>query len=310
MKIAALAGGVGGAKLAQGLAEILNPEELSIIVNTGDDFEHFGLFISPDVDTVCYTLAGIANPSTGWGISGDTFHTFDALTHLGAPDWFRLGDVDLATHMERTRLLNQGMTLTDITQKICKNLGVIHSVLPMTDNRVSTWVETEEFGFLPFQEYFVKHRFEPKCKSFQFKGIENAEPSDRVLQSLNESDAIVICPSNPFVSIDPILALKGTREIIDRKFILCVSPIIGGNAVKGPLAKMFLELGYQSSPKKVIEHYQGLVDCIVLDPADEGETMLEVGSSIIIHATDIFLPDKANRVRLAREILDYLNNHL
>lgn len=310
MKIAALAGGVGGAKLAQGLAEILNPEELSIIVNTGDDFEHFGLYISPDVDTVCYTLAGIANPSTGWGISGDTFLSFEALIRLGAPDWFKLGDRDLATHLERTRLLSQGMTLTDITQNICKIFEVIHPVLPMTDDRVSTWVETEEFGFLPFQEYFVKHRFAPKCKSFQFKGIENAEPSDHVLRSLKESDAIVFCPSNPFVSIDPILALKGVREIIDHKFVLCVSPIIGGNAVKGPLAKMFLELGNDPSPKKVIDHYHGLVDCIVLDPADEIETISEVGSSIIIHGTDIFLPNKANRVRLAKEILDLLINQI
>jgi len=310
MKIAALAGGVGGAKLAQGLAEILNSKELSIIVNTGDDFEHFGLYISPDVDTVSYTLAGIANPSTGWGILGDTFHTFDALTHLGAPDWFKLGDIDLATHLERTRLISQGMTLTDITQQICRNLGVDHPVLPMTDDRVSTWVETEEFGFLPFQEYFVKHRFAPKCKSFQFKGIENAEPGDQVLRSLNESDAIVICPSNPFVSIDPILALKGVRKIIEQKFVLCVSPIIGGNAVKGPLAKMFLELGNEPSPKKIIEHYQGLVNCIALDPADEIETVSEVGSSIIIHATDIFLPDRANRVRLAKEILNLLINRI
>lgn len=310
MKIAALAGGVGGAKLAQGLAELLNPEELSIIVNTGDDFNHIGLHISPDVDTVCYTLAGIANPSTGWGIVGDSFQTFEALIHLGAPDWFKLGDVDLATHLERTRLLGQGETLSDITQHLCKMLKVSHPVLPMTDDSVSTWVETEEYGFLPFQEYFVKHRYTPKCKSFLFKGIDEADPGDQVLRSIKESDAVVICPSNPFVSIDPILSLKGVREIIDGKFVICVSPIIGGNAIKGPLAKMFIELGYQPSPQAVINHYQGLVACILIDPMDNGEISSISRSSIIIHATDILIPDKTGRVRLAKEILELISNYL
>lgn len=310
MKISALAGGVGGAKLVHGLAEILNPDELSIIVNTGDDFEHFGLYISPDVDTVCYTLAGIANPSTGWGIAGDTFHTFEALTRLGAPNWFKLGDVDLATHLERTRFYRQGETLTNITQHLCRRLEVSHPVLPMTDDRVSTWVETEEHGFLPFQEYFVKHRFTPKCRSFLFKGIEDAAPGGQVLESLNESDAVVICPSNPFVSIDPILALNEVRETMDRKFVLCVSPIIGGNAIKGPLAKMFLEQGYQPSPQAVIDHYRGLIDCIFIDPADNGEILTETRSSIMIHGTDILIPDIAGRVRLAKEILDLIRNQL
>jgi LPPG:FO 2-phospho-L-lactate transferase len=310
MKIAALAGGVGGAKLAQGLAEILNPADLSIIVNTGDDFEHFGLYISPDVDTVCYTLAGIANPDTGWGIAADTFQTFTALTRFGAPNWFKLGDIDLATHLERTRLLDQGESLTNITHHMCRKLGVTHSVLPMTDERVSTWVDTEEFGILPFQEYFVKYRFEPKCKSFLFKGIDEAEPGEQVLETLIGSDAVVICPSNPFVSIDPILALKGVRETIKRKFVLCVSPIIGGNAIKGPLAKMFLEFGYQPSPQAVIDHYQGLVDCILIDPDDNGEISSEARSSIMIHETEILIPDIAGRVRLAKEILDLIRIQL
>jgi len=308
MKIAALAGGVGGAKLANGLAELLDPEELSIIINTGDDFELFGLHISPDVDTVCYTLAGMANPSTGWGINGDTFHTLEALTRLGAPNWFQLGDLDLATHLERTRLLSEGMTLTKATHQICKKLGISHPVLPMSDDLVSTWVETEEFGFLPFQEYFVKHHFIPKCKSFLFKGIDEAEPSDQVLKSLKESDAIVFCPSNPFVSIDPILALKGVREIIDQKFVVCISPIIGGNAVKGPLAKMFIELGFQPSIQAVVKHYCGLVDCVFIDSVDTNEISLETRSSIIIHATDILISEKARQVLLAKEILNLLDS--
>lgn len=310
MKIAALAGGVGGAKLAHGLAAVLNPEELSVIVNTGDDFKHLGLFISPDIDTVCYTLAGIANPATGWGIDGDSYHTFEALYRLGAPDWFKLGDIDLATHLERTRLIGHGETLTQITRHFCEKLDVVHSVLPMSDDRVATWVDTEEYGSLPFQEYFVKHRFAPKCKSFLFIGIKEAKPGEKVLKSLIEADVVVICPSNPFVSIDPILSLNGVREIIDQKFVLCVSPIIGGNAVKGPLAKMFLELGYLPSPQTVIDHYHGLVDCIFIDPSDAMEMEMETRSSIIIHATDILIPEKASRVRLAKEILDLLKKIL
>ncbi len=310
MKITALAGGVGGAKLADGLAQILGPEELSIIVNTGDDFKHLGLSISPDLDTVCYTLAGIANPTTGWGIANDTFNTYNALTQLEAPDWFRLGDIDLATHLERTHLTSHGETLTKITGHICRKLGVRHAVLPMTDDHVATWVETEELGELPFQEYFVKHHFNLKCKQIIFKGIEQAKLTDAVLETISQADAVVICPSNPFVSIDPILNLNGLRELIDGKFVLCVSPIIGGNAVKGPLAKMFRDFGYEPSPGAVINHYKGLVDCIVLDKSDAESLEDETLSSIIMHATDILIPDKTGRIRLAKEVVELIKNNL
>lgn len=309
MKITALAGGVGGAKLARGLAEILTPEELTIIVNTGDDFEHLGLKISPDLDSVIYLLAGIANPVTGWGIADDTFTTFDSLRRMGAPDWFRLGDIDLATHLTRTYLYKRGDSLTKITRNICDALSVKHMVLPMTDDPVATWIETEESGDIPFQEYFVKKRCEPKIKSVRFAGIETAKPGERVLDSIEQSDAVIICPSNPFVSIDPILSLSEVRESVNRKLTVCVSPIIGGKAVKGPLAKMFLEMGSQPSPQSVIDHYGGLVDCLIVDSSDISGEMLNNGSSIIFHAADILIPDKSNQIRLALDIIKLVEKY-
>ena len=309
MKITALAGGVGGAKLARGLAEILTPEELTIIVNTGDDFEHLGLKISPDLDSVIYLLAGIANPVTGWGIADDTFTTYDSLSRMGAPDWFRLGDIDLATHLTRTYLYKQGDSLTKITRNICDALSVKHMVLPMTDDPVATWIETEESGDIPFQEYFVKKRCEPKIKSVRFAGIETAKPGERVLDSIEQSDAVIICPSNPFVSIDPILSLSEVRESVNRKLTVCVSPIIGGKAVKGPLAKMLLEMGSQPSPQSVIDHYGGLVDCLIVDSSDISGEMLNNGSSIIFHAADILIPDKSNQIRLALDIIKLVEKY-
>ena len=309
MKITALAGGVGGAKLARGLAEILTSEELTIIVNTGDDFEHLGLKISPDLDSVIYLLAGIANPVTGWGIADDTFTTYDSLRRMGAPDWFRLGDIDLATHLTRTYLYKRGDSLTKITRNICDALSVKHMVLPMTDDPVATWIETEESGDIPFQEYFVKKRCEPKIKSVRFAGIETAKPGERVLDSIEQSDAVIICPSNPFVSIDPILSLSEVRESVNRKLTVCVSPIIGGKAVKGPLAKMFLEMGSQPSPQSVIDHYGGLVDCLIVDSSDISGEMLNNGSSIIFHAADILIPDKSNQIRLALDIIKLVEKY-
>ena len=295
--------------MARGLAEVLNPEELTIIVNTGDDFELMGLKISPDLDSVIYLLAGIANPYTGWGIADDTFHTFDSLSRLGAPDWFRLGDIDLATHLTRTHLIKQGESLSTATRKICDALSVKHSVLPMTDDHVATWINTEEFGVIPFQEYFVKQKCEPKIKGVRFEGIETAQPGEAVLNSIDQSDAVVFCPSNPFVSIDPILSLSGVRERIDEKFTVCVSPIISGKAVKGPLSKMFAEMGFQSSPRSVVEHYQGLIDCIVIDKSDLTEEWLTNSSSIIFHAADILIPDKSNQIRLASDIFKLVEKY-
>jgi LPPG:FO 2-phospho-L-lactate transferase len=218
LKIVALAGGVGGAKLAHGLAQVLHPEDLTVIVNTGDDFEHYGLYICPDLDTVCYTLAGLANPETGWGRVKESWNVIENASKLGGPDWFRLGDQDLGTHLERTRRLKEGQTLSQITKDFCKAWGVEHVVLPMSDNPVRTIVETEE-GDLAFQEYFVYRRCEPRVTGFRFDGVELAELAAGLREAIQSADAVIICPSNPWVSIDPILhvLLLAGKRLKDRQ---------------------------------------------------------------------------------------------
>lgn len=310
MKITALAGGVGGAKLSQGLAEILNESELSIIVNTADDFEILGLFISPDLDTVCYTLGGIADPVRGWGIQNDTFVVYERLKQIEGPDWFLLGDNDLATHLARTQFIRNGKNLTEFTDVFRNQLGIKHPIYPMSNERVSTIVSTVEYGPIPFQEYFVKYRYQPAIIGFKFDGIEEAIPTKEVIQALENSDAIVICPSNPFVSIDPIISLHGIREILEKKFVVCVSPIIQGKAVKGPLDKMFIELGIQPSPKSVLKHYSGLVDCFYVDKADNNISLKKTHSSIIIEISNILIPNLEERKRLAIEIINKIRKSI
>ncbi len=266
MKIVALAGGVGGAKLAHGLAQILPPEDLTIIVNTGDDFEHWGLYISPDLDTVCYTLAGLANPETGWGRVNETWQTITNIEKLGGPGWFHLGDQDMATHLERTRRLKDGQSLSQITRDFCKAWGVKHTVLPMSDQPVRTIVETDE-GDLPFQEYFVHRACQPQVRGFRFEGVETARPADGVEQAIQSAEAVIICPSNPWVSIDPILRVLS--PILSNKLpVVAVSPIIGGKTVKGPAAKMYAELGIEPSALAVAKHYHDLLRGFVLDKED------------------------------------------
>lgn len=267
LRVVALAGGVGGAKLAQGLAASLHPNQLSIIVNTGDDFEYLGLYICPDLDTVTYTLANLANPETGWGIFGDTYNCLESLEKLGDDPWFRLGDHDLATHFFRTRLLQSGERLTTITQKICQRLGIKHLILPMCDTPCRTVVSTVK-GEMDFQTYFVRYEWKPKIKGFRWEGLENASPSPEVIASLEDADLIIFCPSNPFVSIDPILQLPDVKKIIRTKTTIAVSPIIGGQVVKGPAAKMFRELGIPASALSVAKHYQGLLSGFILDIVD------------------------------------------
>jgi LPPG:FO 2-phospho-L-lactate transferase len=268
VKVVVLAGGVGGARLAYGFYRLLPPEDLTVVVNTGDDFDHIGLRICPDLDTVSYTLAGLANRETGWGIAGDTFEALAALERIGGPSWFRLGDRDLATHLQRTALLNSGLRLTEVTLQICGDLGVQARVLPMTDDPVATKVMTPE-GELDFQEYFVRRRCEPAVQSIRFAGIESAHPSPEVVRALTEAVGIVVAPSNPFVSVDPILALPGVRELVQSKPAVAVSPIVGGRAIKGPAAKMLLELGLDVSASGVAERYAGLVGGFVMDRQDE-----------------------------------------
>ena len=301
MKIVALAGGVGGAKLAHGLAQILSPEELTIIVNTGDDFEHYGLYICPDLDTVCYTLAGLANPETGWGRVDETWNVIQNASNLGGPSWFNLGDQDLGTHLERTRRLHEGHTLSQITRDFCKAWDIGHTVLPMSDQPVRTIVETDE-GELAFQEYFVHRRCEPRVKGFRFDGADKAEPASGACEALQAADAIIFCPSNPWVSIDPIL--KVIPKIM--KPVTAVSPIIGGQTVKGPAAKMYSELGIEPSAFAVANHYRGLVSRFVLDTIDSqlGESVRGLNMQTLV--TNTLMKSHDDRKQLASDVLSFI----
>lgn len=298
MRIVALAGGVGGAKLAHGLALILDADELTVIVNTGDDFEHLGLFISPDLDTVCYTLAGLANPETGWGRAGETWQAITNIKRLGAADWFKLGDQDLATHLVRTQRIQEGQCLSAITRGFCEAWGVRQVVLPMSDDPVRTVVETED-GDVAFQEYFVRRGCEPRVKGFHFDGIEAARPAPGVAEALSSAEAVVICPSNPWVSIDPILNVLPRIAVP----VVAISPIIGGRAVKGPAAKMCAEMGIKPSALAVAEHYQNILQGFVLDIADK-ELVTRINIQTLI--TDTFMKSIADRARLAQDVLDFI----
>lgn len=309
MKMVALAGGVGGAKLAHGFAQILSAEDLTIIVNTGDDFEHYGLYICPDLDTVCYTLAGLANPETGWGRIDETWNTIENAARLGGPTWFRLGDRDLGTHIERTRRWREGQTLSQVTRDFCKAWGIRQTILPMSDQPVRTIVETPE-GDLTFQEYFVRRRCEPRVTGFRFEGADRALPAPGAREALQAADVILICPSNPWVSIDPILRVLRpalSREP-SRPRCLAVSPIIGGQTVKGPAAKMYRELGIAPSALAVARHYCDLATDFVLDSEDaplEGE----IGSlHLRTLVTNTLMKSHDDRRQLAIDILRFVGS--
>lgn len=303
MNVIALAGGVGGAKLADGLAQVLPPEDLTIIVNTADDFEWYGLHISPDLDTVMYTLAGAANPVTGWGLAGDTFQALEMLGRYGQEIWFHVGDGDLATHVLRTHWLREGLTLTAVTGALAHALGVQVTILPMSDAPVRTVVETDE-GPLPFQEYFVRRAWQPVVRSIRFEGVGAARPTFAVMATLRSADAVILCPSNPFVSIGPILALPGVREALrNAPRVVAVSPIVGGQALKGPAAKMMAELGQPISPVSVAQGYGDFLSGFVLDWADQAEADRIAAMGIRPFVTDTIMRDRADRARLAREIL-------
>ncbi len=311
MKVVALAGGVGGAKLAHGLAQVLRSEDLTVIVNTGDDFEHFGLYICPDLDTVCYTLAGIANPETGWGRADETWNAIENISKLGGSDWFKLGDRDLATHLERTRRLKEGYSLSQITRDFCKAWGIDHTVLPMSDSPVRTFVETDQ-GELAFQEYFVQRRCEPRVTGFWFDGVTEAEPVRGAREAIESADAMIICPSNPWVSIDPILQvisplLQGERF---GARLVAVSPIIGGQAIKGPAAKMYRELGIEPSALAVANHYRGLATDFVLDKIDEQLNESVKGLSMRTYVTNTLMKSHEDRKRLAADLLNFIGSDL
>jgi len=305
MKIVALAGGVGGAKLAHGLAQVIPPEDLTVIVNTGDDFEHYGLYISPDLDTVCYTLAGVANPETGWGRVNETWNVIENAKRLGGPSWFNLGDQDLGTHLERTRRLKEGDLLSQITKDFCKSWGIEHTVLPMSDQPVRTMVDTDE-GELAFQEYFVYRRCEPRVKGFRFEGADSAEPAAGTREAIRSADAVLFCPSNPWVSIDPILRVIQKIE----KPIFAVSPIIGGLAVKGPAAKMYSELGIEPSAFAVANHYRNLLTGFVLDKTDEKLVEGVKGLNLQTYVTYTLMKSLEDRKQLAGEVTKFIKEVL
>lgn len=266
--VLALSGGVGGAKLALGLARVLPPHQLTLVVNVGDDFQHLGLSISPDLDTLLYTLAGLADPVRGWGRAGDTWHFMDALQALGGDGWFRLGDADLALHLERTHRLAEGDSLSAVTASFCQRLGVGPRVLPSTDNMLRTRLYTDE-GWLNFQDYFVRRRCMPRVRRVYFSGALSARPAPGVLQALQDPllRAVVLCPSNPFLSIDPILAVPGLRAALAECAapVIAVSPLVGGQAVKGPTVKMMQELGLTVCNSTLAHRYRPLIDALVVD---------------------------------------------
>jgi len=308
MKVVALAGGVGGAKLVDGLAQVLPAEDLTTIVNTGDDFFHYGLNISPDIDTVCYTLAGLANPVTGWGRIDETWDTMQSLQILGGPDWFNLGDKDLATHLERTRRLQEGQKLSLIVKDFCEVWNIESTILPMSDDDIRTIVITRE-GELPFQDYFVKKQCRPEVKGFKFLGIDSAVPAPGVIQAIKDADLLLICPSNPWVSIDPIISVPGIKSVLleqkkGKIKIFAVSPIIGGHSVKGPAGKMFTELGIEASAYAVAEHYQDIVDVFIFDFIDSEMEDSITELNMVAFCAQTLMKTRSDRKSLAETILN------
>jgi LPPG:FO 2-phospho-L-lactate transferase len=302
-RIVALSGGVGGAKLALGLARILPPGALTVIANTGDDFRHLGLAVSPDIDTLTYVLAGLDDTLRGWGRRGETWNFMAALKAIGGEDWFQLGDGDLAFHVERTRRLAAGETLSAITADFARRLGIATRILPMSDQPVATRLLTGE-GWMDFQPWFVGRRAEPAVRAIEFAGIRDARPAPDVIEALTAPDtaAIVICPSNPLISIEPILAVAGIREAIAeaKAPVVAVSPIIGAAAVKGPTAKMIRELGEEPSAAAVAARYAGLADVFVADESD-GTVVLPAGMRLTLAPT--LMKTIEDRERLAAIVL-------
>jgi LPPG:FO 2-phospho-L-lactate transferase len=306
-KILALAGGVGGAKLALGLAGVLPSEALTVVVNTADDFEHLGLAISPDLDTVMYTLAGVANPETGWGRRDESWTIMETLGQLGGETWFRLGDKDLATHIERTRRLRSGQRLGAITRDLAQRLGVKCTMVPMSDDPVRTVVTTDR-DELAFQDWFVRLRCEPTVVSLHFAGANSAKPHPALLD-LAGLRGLVVCPSNPFVSVAPIIALPGVRAALEstRTPLVAVTPIVGGQAIKGPAAKMLAELGHDVSALGVARYYKGLIDGFVLDAQDAALKDKIEALGMRVRVADTMMRNDQDKQRLAHTTLEFVD---
>ena len=309
--VLALAGGVGGAKLALGLSHILPFQQLVVVANTGDDDVFHGLNVSPDLDTLMYTLAGLANPATGWGVVGDTFGVLEMLKRYGADSWFGLGDRDLATHIERTRLLREGRTLSEVTHYLCGKLAVKPTLAPMSNDPVRTLVETDQ-GTLAFQDYFVKYRCEPSIRSVRFEGASKAQASPVFQRALNSAGAVVYCPSNPVVSIGPILALPGVREQLTafRGPRVAVSPIVGEQALRGPAAKMLLELGEEVSCVGVARRLAGICDVLVVDRQDANRVADVRATGVDAVVLNTIMETDADKKRLAQEVLQIVQRRL
>lgn len=305
--VVALCGGVGGAKLAQGLAAVVEPTALTIIVNTGDDFEHLGLTICPDIDTVLYTLAGLNDKERGWGRANETWHCMAALDEAGGETWFQLGDKDLATHLYRSDALHNGKSLSEITADLATSFGLCTAIIPMSDNPVRTIVDTDE-GKLPFQRYFVEHCCAPRVQSMSFAGANEARlapEAEKALQAAKQ--AIVICPSNPWLSIDPLLAVPGMHELLQNSVapVVAVSPIVDGAAVKGPTAKIMRELGLAVNSLTIAEHYRDLIDGLVIDSSDAGLQADIEAMGINVLVSDTLMKYDSDKQRLAAETLQF-----
>jgi LPPG:FO 2-phospho-L-lactate transferase len=305
MKITALAGGIGASKLLLGLASVMPPEDITIIANTGDDIELVGLRICPDIDTVTYTLAGVINEETGWGLRGDTFECLAWLARYGEASWFNLGDRDLATHIFRTSELRSGLSLSEVTDQLRRSLGVRSKILPMTDSYTPTRVVTGE-GEMHFQEYFVRRRCEPRVRDIRFDNIESAKPARGVLNAILEADAVVVCPSNPFISIGPILAVPGIREALRETSatVLAVTPIIGNKALKGPAADMLRDLGHQVSALGVSAMYSDFLDIFLVDKTDAHAADDLRTLDVRVFSADTIMNSLEDKRRVAARVLE------
>lgn len=304
--ILALSGGVGGAKLASGLAAVLPPEDLTIAVNTGDDFEHLGLMICPDIDSVTYAMAGLNDTTRGWGVTGESWQAMAMLRDLGEADWFNLGDRDLGMHLARSWRLRSGETLSQVTERLTSQLGIAHTVVPMSDGPVRTQIVTDE-GSLDFQHYFVREQCRPIARAIRFDGAEQVQPSPGLAATLARPDlaAVIVCPSNPYLSVDPILAVPGVRQALKDTGvpIVVVSPLVGGKSLKGPLGKLLGELVAEAGNIAIANHYAGLITHLIIDKSDtlDAEDLHKLGISVNI--TPTVMCDADDRERLAREAL-------
>ena len=305
-RVAILSGGIGGVKLVEGLQELLAPEALSVICNTGDDQEFWGLHVSPDVDTVLYTLSGLVNRDQGWGLDSETFQALELLERYGEPTWFKLGDRDLATHILRTRWLREGRRLTEVTAELARRLGIGCAVIPMTDDRLRTIVVTPD-GELDFQDYFVRRRFEPPVDEVRYDGAADAMPSPEALAAILGASTLIFAPSNPIASIGPILAVRGLRQAIAQApgLRVAVSPLIGGDAVKGPTVPMMQSAGLPISPLGIAQAYEGLIDALVIDKQDVAfkPDLEALGLKVLV--TETLMEGFEGRLRLAAEVLDF-----